>query len=179
LAVLVQGAKAGGQVPAPIAAKIVEEILALDKGYDPGVKPLEAAVGNFDFVESINFKDPVVRAPTVPADEETAEIVANPIEVKQKVVKTKTVKPDIRPEADDHRALSRVQPVQPEKQRGFFDFFKRKPKEEKPSRSPQVEQKHRLLRRSTASPVLALSAEGPALPPHAAPSRLSVRGEHP
>jgi hypothetical protein len=47
LAVLVQGAKAGGQVPAPIAAKIVEEILALDKGYDPGVKPLEPAVGNF------------------------------------------------------------------------------------------------------------------------------------
>ena len=47
LAVLVQGAKAGGQVPAPIAAKIVEEILALDKGYDPGVKALEPAVGNF------------------------------------------------------------------------------------------------------------------------------------
>ena len=137
LAVLVQGAKAGGQVPAPIAAKIVEEILALDKGYDPGVKPLEAAVGNFDFVESINFKDPVVHAPAVPADEETAEIVANPIEVKKKAAKTNAVKPDIRPEADDHRALSRVQPVQPAKQRGFFDFFKRKPKEEKPSRSPQ------------------------------------------
>ena len=33
------------------------------------MKPLEAAVGNFDFVESINFKEPVVRAPTVPADE--------------------------------------------------------------------------------------------------------------
>jgi hypothetical protein len=108
------------------------------------VKSLEAAVGHFDFVESINFKDPVVRAPTVPADEETAEIVANPIEVKQKIVKTKTVKPDIRPEADDHRAVSRVQPVQPEKQRGFFDFFKRKPKEEKPSRSqerPEDQQK--------------------------------------
>jgi hypothetical protein len=29
MAVLVQGAKAGGQVPAPIAAKIIEEILAL------------------------------------------------------------------------------------------------------------------------------------------------------
>ena len=54
-----------------------------------------------------------------------------------KVVKTKTAKPDIHPEADDHRALSRVQPVQPEKQRGFFDFFKRKPKEEKPSRSQE------------------------------------------
>ncbi|MBV8814166.1 MAG: penicillin-binding protein 2, partial [Verrucomicrobia bacterium] len=36
LAILVQGAKAGGQVPAPIAAKLIEEILALDKGYDPG-----------------------------------------------------------------------------------------------------------------------------------------------
>jgi hypothetical protein len=78
----------------------------------------------------------VVRPPTVPADEETAEIVANPIEFKKKVMKSKTVKPDIRPEADDHRALSRVQPVQPEK-RGLFDFLKRKPKEEKPGGPPE------------------------------------------
>src|ERR1700752_252238 len=57
LAVLVQGAKAGGQVPAHIAAKLIEEILALDKGYDPGLKTLDPAVGNFKFVETIEFKD--------------------------------------------------------------------------------------------------------------------------
>jgi hypothetical protein len=53
------------------------------------------------------------------------------------VTSVKAVKPDIRPEADDHRAQLRAQPVQPEKRRSFFDFLRRKPKEEQPSRHPQ------------------------------------------
>ncbi|HXM02187.1 MAG TPA: penicillin-binding protein 2, partial [Chthoniobacterales bacterium] len=73
LAVLVQGAKAGGQVPAPIAAKLIEEILALDKGYDPGLKPLDPAVGNFKFVETIDFKDSNLPAELTGNDDETAD----------------------------------------------------------------------------------------------------------
>src|SRR6201998_935543 len=73
LAVLVQGAQAGGQVPAPIAAKLIEEILALDKGFDPGETPLDPAIGNFNFVETINFKDSGVPAQFAPNDEETAD----------------------------------------------------------------------------------------------------------
>jgi penicillin-binding protein 2 len=137
MAVLVQGAKAGGQVPAPIAAKIIEEILALDRGYDPGVQALAPAVGNFNFVESIDFKDTVVRAQPAATDEEVAEIVPGPVEARKNVTSVKAVKPDIRPEADDHRAQLRAQPVQPEKRRSFFDFLRRKPKEEQPSRHPQ------------------------------------------
>ena len=137
MAVLVQGAKAGGQVPAPIAAKIIEEILALDRGYDPGVQALAPAAGNFNFVESIDFRDTVVRAQPAATDEEAAEIVPGPVEVRKKVTNVKAVKPDIRPEADDHRAPLRAQPVQPEKRRSFFDFFRRKPNEEQPGRRPQ------------------------------------------
>ena len=137
MAVLVQGAKAGGQVPAPIAAKIIEEILALDRGYDPGVQALAPAAGNFNFVESIDFRDTVVRAQPAATDEEAAEIVPGPVEVRKKVTNVKAVKPDIRPEADDHRAPLRAQPVQPEKRRSFFDFFRTKPNEEQPGRRSQ------------------------------------------
>ena len=148
LAVLVQGAKAGGQVPAPIAAKIIEEILALDKGYDPGVKALDPAVGNFKFVESVDFRDTSGSAELTVTDQEAADIVPSPVEAKKKAVKAKAVRPDIRPEVDDHRAQPRAQPVQPQKQRGFFDFLKRKPKEEQPNRrppQPEEQKKKRFL----------------------------------
>ena len=135
MAVLVQGAKAGGQVPAPIAAKIIEEILALDRGYDPGVQALAPAVGNFHFVESIDIRDTVVRAQPAATDEEAPEIVPGPVEPRKKVTHAK-VKPDIRPEADGHRAPLEAQPIQREKRRSFFDFFRRKPKEEQPIRPP-------------------------------------------
>ena len=131
-----QGAKAGGQVPAPIAAKIIEEILALDRGYDPRLQALAPAVGNFNFVESIDIRGTVVRAQPAAADEEAAELVPGPVEARKKVTNFK-VKPDIRPEADAHRAPLRAQPVQREKRRSFFDFFRKKPKEEQPSRLPQ------------------------------------------
>jgi hypothetical protein len=109
MAVLVQGAKAGGQVPAPIAAKIIEEILALDRGYDPSVQALTPAVGNFDFVESIDIRDTLVRAQPAATDEEAPEIVPGPVEASKKVTNAK-VKPDIRPAADDHRAPLEAQP---------------------------------------------------------------------
>jgi len=137
LAVLVQGAKSGGQVPAPIGAKIIEEILALDKGYDPGVKTLDPAVGNFKFVESVNFKDSDVLAQSAAQDEETSETAPDAVDVRKKVTKAKTVRPDIRPEADDHGVPPRAQPVQPAKRRSFFDFLRKKTKEEQPSQQPQ------------------------------------------
>jgi penicillin-binding protein 2 len=136
LAVLVQGAKAGGQVPAPIAAKIIEEILALDRGYDPGLQALDPAVGNFQFVESIDFRDTAPDTQSSTTDEETPEILPNPPDVRKKVTKSQVVKPDIRPEADDHRAPPRVESIQPERPRSFLDFFRRKPKEVPPSQRP-------------------------------------------
>jgi Penicillin binding protein transpeptidase domain len=145
MAVLVQGAKAGGQVPAPIAAKIIEEILALDRGYDPSVQALTPAVGNFDFVESIDIRDTLVRAQPAATDEEAPEIVPGPVEASKKVTNAK-VKPDIRPAADDHRAPLEAQPIQREKRRSFFDFFRRKPKgRPPPQRSEEQQKKKRFL----------------------------------
>jgi len=149
MAVLVQGAKAGGQVPAPIAAKIIEEILAIDRGNDPGVPALDAAVRNFHFVESIDIRDTVVRAQPAATDEEAPEIVPGPLEPRKKVTNAK-VKPHIRPEADGHRAPLEAQPIQREKRRSFFDFFRRKPKEEQPIRPPprrseELQKKKRFL----------------------------------
>jgi penicillin-binding protein 2 len=170
LAVLVQGAKAGGQVPAPIAAKIIEEILALDKGYNPGVGPLEPAVGNFKFVETINFKDsnlPSQLNPGNDEDDETADEMPDPEpdqqdqpdqsqgETHHRATKRRAAvvaEPDIRPEADSHASNSNnsqrppaAQParpaVEPAKRHNFFDFFKRKPKEESPSQQPPPEEK--------------------------------------
>jgi len=73
--------------------------------------------------------------PQTLTDEEAAEIVPGPVEPRKKVTNAK-VKPDIRPEADGHRAPLEAQPVQREKRRSFFDFFRRKPKEEQPIRPP-------------------------------------------
>jgi hypothetical protein len=98
------------------------------------VQALAPAVGNFDFVESIDFRDTVVRAQPAATDEEVAEIVPGPVETRKNVTNVKAVKPDTRPEADNHRAPLRAQPVQPEKRRSFFVFLRRKPKEEQPSR---------------------------------------------
>jgi penicillin-binding protein 2 len=126
LAVLVQGAKAGGQVPAPIAAKLIEEILALDKGYDPGLKPLDPAIGNFKFVETIDFKDTNIPAELTGNDEETSDTEPAAEESSTKISKSEGNEPDIRPEADDHRTVRATPTPQPSKSKSFFDFFRRK-----------------------------------------------------
>ena len=147
LAVLVQGAKAGGQVPAPIAAKMIDEILALDRGYDPGVQPLDAAVGNFKFVDTINFKDSNVPAQySADDDDETADEMPDPEEVPAPKLVTRhhhdndsgdqADEPDIRPEADHHNPSQRAQTAPPEKRHNFLDFFRKKPKEDQPGQQP-------------------------------------------
>jgi penicillin-binding protein 2 len=145
LAVLVQGAKAGGQVPAPIAAKLIEEILALDKGYDPGVKPLDPAIGNFKFVETIDFKDNNIPAELTGNDEETSDTEPAAEESSTKVSKSEGNEPDIRAEADDHRTVRATPTPQPSKSKNFFDFFRRKSNgTPQPGQSPE-KKKHFLF----------------------------------
>jgi penicillin-binding protein 2 len=145
LAVLVQGAKAGGQVPAPIAAKLIEEILALDKGYDPGLKPLDPAIGNFKFVETIDFKDNNLPAELTGNDDETADNEPAAEESGTKVSKNQGNEPDIRAEADDHRTVRATPTPQPSKPKNFFDFFRRKSNgTPQPSQSPE-KKKHFLF----------------------------------
>ncbi|PAZ00024.1 MAG: penicillin-binding protein 2 [Spartobacteria bacterium AMD-G4] len=72
--VFVQGAKSGGGVSAPIAAKILEGIRKYKSGED-GVQlaALEPSKGNFLFTESVNFDREVAASTKLFDDGETAE----------------------------------------------------------------------------------------------------------
>ena len=140
LAVLVQGGKAGGEVAAPIAAKIIEESLALEHGYDPEVKAMDPAIGSFKAVDRVDFKNSTVPAQFASTDDETSD--SNPVDEERKQSKSKradVAEPDIRPEADNHRTASRAEPTQ-EKRHSFFDFFRRKPKNESQGQQPAEQQ---------------------------------------
>jgi penicillin-binding protein 2 len=58
LCVLVQGAKSGGGVAAPIAQRILERSLALDQGNEPAVTALAPATGSFAQIEAVNYEEP-------------------------------------------------------------------------------------------------------------------------
>lgn len=56
LAVLVQGAKSGGAVAAPIARRILEQVAALEAGQlNVEIKPLPPVKGHFDIIEEVKF----------------------------------------------------------------------------------------------------------------------------
>ncbi|MCX6962062.1 MAG: penicillin-binding transpeptidase domain-containing protein [Verrucomicrobia bacterium] len=72
--VFVQGAKSGGGVSAPIAAKILEGIQKYKSGEeDVQLAALEPAKGNFLFTESVNFDREVAASTKLFDDGETAE----------------------------------------------------------------------------------------------------------
>ena len=150
LAVLVQGGKAGGEVAAPIAAKIIEECLALERGYDPQIKPMDAAVGNFKEVDRVDFKNSTLPAQLASTDDETSDTKDRPSADEEKKhsrrERASVAEPDIRPDTDNHRIASRAEPT-PEKRHSFFDFFRRKPKDESQGQPPaqQSQKKHHFL----------------------------------
>ena len=61
ICVFIQGAQGGGVTAGPLAAKIMDEALALDdqRHYEVAVKPMEPAVGNFTFIKNIDFTSAV------------------------------------------------------------------------------------------------------------------------
>jgi penicillin-binding protein 2 len=74
LCVLVQGAKSGGGVSAPIAREILEQGLALDHGYNPGLVALTPAVGSFEQINAVDYKSaPRAMSTAVTAPSTTAE----------------------------------------------------------------------------------------------------------
>ena len=137
--VFVQGAKSGGGVSAPIAQKILEESLALDKGFDPGLAWLDPAVGSFAQIEGVDYKKSEIAADMV-ADPETADHTEEPVQKnKDKQVKSK---PDIRPDADQGgRVARRAEPVQKAvDKRNFFQRFfggKNRPNNPRPGPPPR------------------------------------------
>ncbi|CAN5678188.1 penicillin-binding protein 2 [soil metagenome] len=139
ICVMVQGAKAGGMVPAPIAAHIYDQLFAMEK--DPSKAPqlawLEPAKGNFNFVEGVDFGREVPAATNMAADEETGGDADPSRNNKQE---NKPDAPNVREEAD---AGGRVKNNPPPERKSsglekFFNFFKggKKDKPTKAAPSP-------------------------------------------
>lgn len=97
VAVLVQGAKSGGGVAAPVAAKILEEILAMDAGKEVKLAPLTPAIGNFRHIASIDFKNASPSSYGAEKDNGDAPMDASP---ESNLSKSSTTTPDINEEAD-------------------------------------------------------------------------------
>jgi penicillin-binding protein 2 len=123
LAVMIEGGKSGGGVAAPMAAEIIKEVLALDNGYDPGLKRLDPAIGNYKLVDSVSF--PKNGDAQIASSDEVGPETSEPTNTAQttkRSTQTRQVEPDIRPDPDSHRTSQN--PL-----RNFFNLFKSKPKQ--------------------------------------------------
>jgi penicillin-binding protein 2 len=124
ICVMVQGAKSGGGVSAPIAQKILEETLALEGNAElVKVEPLSPAIGSFKQIEQIDFAKQADEVAKLAAeagreDEETADHVDGP-EKRDKGPQLK-VTPDIRAEADDAGRLRGQRAPKPQKDNRSF-----------------------------------------------------------
>ncbi len=128
ICVFVQGAKAGGLVSAPIAAKIYEEIFKLTDAPDYQLAALEPAKGNFRFVQEINFGREIPAA--IGTDEETGGTVTNIGGTAQEQTAGSSAAPNIKPEADEEgslRSRSKKGRTGPAKPNFFQRLFKKKP----------------------------------------------------
>ena len=119
--VFVQGAKSGGSVSAPIAAKILEQIFAMEGGQEVKLEALAPAQGNFQHLAGVDFsKDfpsqygaDTEAVPDTPADSDMPGGEAGQ--------GTSGAKPDIREDADS-RANNR-QKQQPGGLQKLFNFL--------------------------------------------------------
>lgn len=147
LCVLVQGAKSGGGVSAPIAQRIMEQCLALDHGYDPQFTALTPAVGSFAQIDMVDFRRPVAAAATAAVEKSSATArsipVGRPVPFDAvddpetldgvdappraiAVEPSRPRKPDIRPEADPRgrvplRSPGTPPPSRPDLLKPFFN----------------------------------------------------------
>ncbi len=109
ICVFIQGAQGGGVTAGPLAAKIMDETLALDdqRHYEVAVKPLEPAKGNFTFIKNIDFnsavpvqtdggdgKKPAVAEGETPSEEN--EPAASDAEKKRDHDKVSSAEPNVR-----------------------------------------------------------------------------------
>lgn len=118
ICVLVQGAKSGGAVAAPVGAKILEEIFAMEEGKEVKLAPLTPALGNFRPIASIDFNSANPSSYGVDQGSGDAPIEATP--ARSSASKENRVTPDISEEAD---AQGRVR-NKPREQGGLQKLFK-------------------------------------------------------
>ncbi len=145
ICVMVQGAKSGGGVSAPIAQRILEETLALEQ--DPNLVTLtrfDPAPGSFAQIEGVEFKEKDAGVAKLAAaagheDQETADHVDDPLKLKKGP--QLGVTPDIRPGADEGGKLKTRAKSQrdPNDKRNLIERifgFGRKPNPPAPPKQP-------------------------------------------
>jgi len=124
ICVIVQGAKSGGGVSAPIAAEILDKTFALDQPAEDGGKApfelawLDPAPGNFKFVESIDFARDIPAATTVAEDGDTGGADASAAGQENR-----PATPTVRAEADDQGRVQNKE-RKPNALDKFFNIFK-------------------------------------------------------
>ena len=117
--VFVQGGKSGGSVSAPIAAKILEQIFAMEKGQQVKLDFLPPAQGNFQQITGVDFSKQFPSQYGTETDPVDAAPEPVPPEVARKNSAASTAKPDIKEEADSRgRANNKPRP-----QGGLQKFF--------------------------------------------------------
>ncbi|MDP9291980.1 MAG: penicillin-binding protein 2 [Verrucomicrobiota bacterium] len=136
--VFVQGAKAGGLVSAPIAARILQQSLAMENGEVPQLAALAPAKGSFQFIEQVKFDNAGGPAVTG-SDLETAEHTEMADKKLAAQGKQVSAEPDIKPDADAQgRVIPRAQAVRPAQDRRsiFQKFFRPDRKPAQPAQQP-------------------------------------------
>ncbi|PWU06220.1 MAG: penicillin-binding protein 2 [Verrucomicrobia bacterium] len=135
--VMVEGAKSGGGVAAPIVGNILQNIINMENGQVPKLTVLPPASGSFSQVDSVSYAQNVaVTRNTDPenneiVDEETADTAAPPDSRAVERRQEPSPRPDVSDEAD---AAGRVR-NRPKNKPGFgklFDFLQRQPKKSNP-----------------------------------------------
>ena len=147
ICVMIQGAKSGGGVAAPVAHKILTESLALDGGYTPKIAWLDPIRGNLTQISEITMKEegalgllvantfkgteqkPGSRMASV--DEETAGHTGDP-DRSSGARNRDSAKPDLRAAADERGRVSRGA-ARPNLFQRIFGFGKSKPVPPAPS----------------------------------------------
>ena len=118
--VFVQGAKSGGGVSAPIAQKILEESLALERGFDPGLKRLDPAEGSFAQIEQVDYKKSEL-PPELTADLETADHAES--DARGKAEKQVKNAPSISEAPDQGGRVQKRPQEKPVDKKSFFERF--------------------------------------------------------
>lgn len=107
VSVMVQGGKHGGSVAGPIAARILDQCLAMDQGtYTVKLEPLKPARNDHPFtqIESLDYKD---AAPVLGGgDAETTNMKPASGNQKPEMGSNTRATPDIRPDADEQGRVS-------------------------------------------------------------------------
>ncbi|MGF1656244.1 MAG: penicillin-binding protein 2 [Verrucomicrobiales bacterium] len=129
--VVVGNGRAGGSVAAPLASKIIEESLALERGHQIELAKLEPAMGNFAAYDSITFSDrPISHSIDLGEDAETVDHIESAFSEQPTAPATAAPAPQIATESDEEGQVGREP-----RQRGVLrNFFESSP-EDAPTRT--------------------------------------------